>query len=570
MADSEHPLVWTVSGLSHLVSDEGFKFNYTHFPVSGMLSESPFIPPEHMNNFAMLMMTAIYGVVLYQSSNLIADGSELLLLIPSVAGLVGSIVLPILGAVPDGMMTLSSGLGPDAQDNVGAGVGVLAGSTVMLLTFPWFIAVFFGRGELAKKDGKLTVDYSKKDPKMGLFSSGVTYGKAIADNSKIMLFTTLLFLIIQIPAFRLDVHMGHNTKEETLDQAAHENTPALIGMIASLVCFCGYLLFCFKQSQEDLVLDQVINGIANKTISLGAALRFAYDTTEGVDAKQPLEGPGKKRLAKIVRPFFAKYDSDASGKLNKHEFGALLKDLDEHMAGDEGDKLYNSTDTNHDGEVEFDEFLECLHGYLMDPEKLKAMEERSGVDAKKIPTYDVEDEEEEEVPEDLAALAPDEQKRVVIFRASWMMALGTAVVLVVSDPFVDLLTAWGDRLDIPAFYISFVVAPFASNASELLSAYTYAKKKSPKAMTTSLSTLIGAACMNNTFCLGIFYALIWAKGLAWQFTAETISIMLVQWIIGLLAMSKDTMSFFMGWVVLAMYPFCLFVVWYLENVVHLD
>jgi Ca2+/Na+ antiporter len=271
-----------------------------------------------------------------------------------------------------------------------------------------------------------------------------------------------------------------------------------------------------------------------------------------------------------VRPFFAKYDDDASGKLNKHEFGALLKDLDEHLSGGEGDDLYNKTDSNHDGEVEFDEFLECLHGYLSDPEKLKAMEERSGVDPKTIPTYGDDDADEEEVPEDLAALSPDEQKRVVIFRATWMMALGTAVVLVVSDPFVDLLTAWGDRLDIPAFYISFVVAPFASNASELLSAYTYAKKKSPKAMTTSLSTLIGAACMNNTFCLGIFYALIWAKGLAWQFTAETISIMLVQWIIGLLAMSKDTMSFFMGWVVLAMYPFCLFVVWYLENVVHLD
>jgi Ca2+/Na+ antiporter len=569
MADS--PCAWTVpgSGLS-CIKDGDIKFNYTLMPVADMfMNESMFIPPEHMNNMAMLLMTVIYGVVLYQSSNLIADGSELLLLIPSVAGLVGSIVLPILGAVPDGMMTLSSGLGPDAQNNVGAGVGVLAGSTVMLLTFPWFIAVTFGRSELVKKDGKTVVDYAKKDPKMGLFASGVTYGKAIADNAKIMIFTTLLFLIIQIPASRLDTHMPHSTKEQTLDQATQENTPALCGMIASLVCFCGYLLICLKQSQEDLVLDQVINGIANKTISLGAALRFAYDTTEGVDKDSPLQGPGKKRLGKIVRPFFAKYDQDASSKLNKHEFGALLKDLDEHMAGDEGDKLYNSTDTNHDGEVEFDEFLECLHGYLTDPEKLKAMEERSGVDAKKIPKYDEEDE-EEEVPEDLAALAPDEQKRVVIFRASWMMALGTGVVLVVSDPFVDLLTAWGDRLGIPAFYISFVVAPFASNASELLSAYTYSKKKSVKAMTTSLSTLIGAACMNNTFCLGIFYALIYCKGLAWQFTAETFAIMLVQWIIGILAMSRDTMSWFMGWIVLLMYPFCLFVVYYLENVMKLD
>jgi len=241
----------------------------------------------------------------------------------------------------------------------------------------------------------------------------------------------------------------------------------------------------------------------------------------------------------------------------------------EPLSGAEGSELYKSTDTNHDGQVGFDEFLECLHAYLSDPEKLKAMEQRTGTDTKSIPAYQ-DDEEEEEVPEDLANLAPDEQRKIVMFRAAWMMGLGTAVVLVVSDPFVDLLTTWGDRLGIAPFYISFIVAPFASNASELLSAYTYAKKKSPKAMTTSLSTLIGAACMNNTFCLGIFYCLIYFRGLAWQFTAETTAIIMVQWIIGLLAIVMDTQKYIMGYVVFAMYPFCLFVVWYLENVIMWD
>merc|ERR1712013_925615 len=99
---------------------------------------------------------------------------------------------------------------------------------------------------------------------------------------------------------------------------------------------------------------------------------------------------------------------------------------------------------------------------------------------------------------------------------------------------VDALSNWGTRTGIPAFYISFVLAPLASNASELLSAYTYAAKKSQKSITTALSTLVGAACMNNTFCLAIFFALIYMRGVAWQFTAETISIMVIQWIIGFL------------------------------------
>merc|ERR1719240_2266355 len=128
--------------------------------------------------------------------------------------------------------------------------------------------------------------------------------------------------------------------------------------------------------------------------------------------------------------------------------------------------------------------------------------------------------------------------RKIWFRASWMMLLGVTVVLVVSDPFVDVLNVWGQRLGIPGFYVSFVVAPFASNASELLSAYVYAAKKTKTSITTSASTLIGAACMNNTFVLAIFFALIYFKELAWQFTAETVAIMLVQWAIGLVAIMK--------------------------------
>ena len=65
---------------------------------------------------------------------MISDGSELLLLIPSVAGLVGSVVLPVLGAVPDGAIVLFSGIGPDAQEQLTIGIGALAGSTIMLLT----------------------------------------------------------------------------------------------------------------------------------------------------------------------------------------------------------------------------------------------------------------------------------------------------------------------------------------------------------------------------------------------------------------------------------------------------
>merc|ERR1711998_150192 len=137
---------------------------------------------------------------------------------------------------------------------------------------------------------------------------------------------------------------------------------------------------------------------------------------------------------------------------------------------------------------------------------------------------------------------------------------GTFIVLMVSDPFVDVLNVWGKRLGIPAFYVSFVVALFASNASELLSAYVYAAKKTKSSITTSLSTLIGAACMNNTFVLSIFFCLVYFKKLAWRFTAETVAIMVVQWIIGFMAIFKKVHSLFFGLVIFGCYPLCLCIV----------
>lgn len=103
------------------------------------------LPVDGYGFFQVLCVGAVYGYLLMFASNLISDGSELLLLVPSLAGIVGSIVLPVLGAVPDGCIVLFSGIGEDAQENLSVGIGSLAGSTIMLLTVPWFLSIVGGR-----------------------------------------------------------------------------------------------------------------------------------------------------------------------------------------------------------------------------------------------------------------------------------------------------------------------------------------------------------------------------------------------------------------------------------------
>merc|ERR1719335_34771 len=183
---------------------------------------------------------------------------------------------------------------------------------------------------------------------------------------------------------------------------------------------------------------------------------------------------------------------------------------------------------------------------------------------------DEEEGEAEDIPEDLADLPPDVQQRKILQRSFMMMGMGTILVLIFSDPMVDVLAEIGVRTDVPAFYISFVLAPLASNASELLAAYNYAANRTSKTMTTSLVQLEGAACMNNTFCLAIFYGLIYFRGLAWQFTAETIAIVVIQFIMGGVALLGSTMTMKLGTFVVCLYPLSLIAVYVMENVLGLD
>ena len=56
---------------------------------------------------------------------------------------------------------------------------------------------------------------------------------------------------------------------------------------------------------------------------------------------------------------------------------------------------------------------------------------------------------------------------------------------------VSVLSEVGKRTGISPFYISFIFAPLASNASEVIASYKYALKKTSQSITISMSALEG-------------------------------------------------------------------------------
>lgn len=71
--------------------------------------------------------------------------------------------------------------------------------------------------------------------------------------------------------------------------------------------------------------------------------------------------------------------------------------------------------------------------------------------------------------------------------------------------------------------------------------------------------------MNNTFCLGIFLALVYARGLEWNFHSETISILVIELLIGFLALKCTTQRVWVGCAVLLLLPLSLVLVAILQG-----
>jgi Ca2+/Na+ antiporter len=199
-----------------------------------------------------------------------------------------------------------------------------------------------------------------------------------------------------------------------------------------------------------------------------------------------------------------------------------MVDLEEFILGTTTYMWEHKHNRNRAISMEIDHLSKIHKGAMMDSDHETSDEEDGEVGENEV------DEEEETMPEELAGLDPEVQQRKLMQMSFTTMGLGTALVVLFSDPMTDVLGALGARTGIKPFYVSFVIAPLASNASELIASYSYALKKTPKSISIALQALQGAACMNNTFCLSIFMALIYFQGLAWEYSAETVAIVVAQ------------------------------------------
>ncbi|KAG9397101.1 Sodium/calcium exchanger protein [Carpediemonas membranifera] len=432
-----------------------------------------------------VLLMCIYGFILGKGSKLIADGAELLLNVAN-PSLVGGFVLPVLGAVPDAAIIVASCLGDpsEIQQQISVGVGTLAGSTIMLLTVSYGASMLCGRCDIVH--GR-AVDKTNTRPWWDVIRSGTSVDPDVPINAWIMIGVSLLYAIIQIPAF---FYMNSR------DPGPHERWFAAAGAVMCFIVLLGYSTYC----------------VCNSTMQ-------------------------NRKAAKAKQRFLKRRTAHAFLELLQKPEGTSNEEEKPLLADPEAQEEEKPV-------VDMAKFARRI--------KLKASEavdrNKYGIDKKQEP----EEEEEETGVEGWP-------KWRILGMSFLLMFIGTAVVTIFSDPMVDAMSNFSTIVGISPFYVAFVVSPLASNASELISALIFSSKKMRTNMSLTISALYGAATMNATLCLGIFYVLIAIREVSWRFSGQVVAILLCVVVIGILGSFK-TQRTFLAFFIIGMYPICLAVV----------
>uniref|UniRef100_A0A453EEQ5 EF-hand domain-containing protein n=1 Tax=Aegilops tauschii subsp. strangulata TaxID=200361 RepID=A0A453EEQ5_AEGTS len=462
--------------------------------------------------FGNMFLVLTYGFLMFKAATFLSAGSELLLEIMG-PGLVGGLLLPILGALPDALLVLVSGLSgtkETAQSQVLIGMGLLAGSTVFLLTLLWGTCVVVGKCDVTENG----VAIDSTDTKgFSLTGSGITTDVQTSYAARIMAISVVPFVIAQFPKM-LKTHHG-------------ERLAILLALIAS---FSLVLAYCLYQVFQPWVQKRKLAYAKHKHVISGI-----------------LQHAQKQALGRLLND---------DGSPNENVFDK----------NDAVDKIMDDFDTSGNDTVEEDEFVAGMKIWL---HEAKQKVEASGAYSNKfVNDYHARTREDHDQLVDRSdeAVESVENPGWCIAKAVGYLLLGATICAAFADPLVDAVHNFSNATHIPSFFVSFIGLPLATNSSEAVSAIIFASRKKQRTCSLTFSEVYGGVTMNNTLCLGVFLALIYFRELTWDFSSEVLVILLVCVIMGLFTSFRTSFPLWTCLVAYLLYPLTLAVVYVLDFV----
>ncbi|KAL6597727.1 hypothetical protein ACP70R_046532 [Stipagrostis hirtigluma subsp. patula] len=471
-----------------------------------------------------LFLVLVYGFPMYKAATYISAGSDVLLEIMG-PGLVGGLLLPILSALPDSLLILVSGLSASketAQSQILIGMGLLAGSTVVLLTLLWGTCVVVGKCDLGP-DGEAVA--STDTTGFSLTGSGVTTDVQTSYAAGIMGISVIPLFIAQ---FAKIVKTHHGKR--------------IAALLALIVSFLLVISYCVYQVIQPWIQKRKLAYAKRKHV-LSGILRHAQ--MQGLGRLLNEDGTPNES---VIRKLFHKIDLDQSHNLTQAELHALIVGINfdevDFDKEDAVDKVMDDFDTSRDVVVDEQEFVEGMKKWLN--EAKRTMPAGRAYSDRFI------DEFHERTRREHDELMPDDGDETVekvenpgwyITKAVGLQLLGVAIAAAFANPLVATIQNLSSATHIPPFFISFIALPLATNSSEAVSTVIFASQKKQRTCSLILSMLYGIP-------------------------GRVLIILLVCLVMALFASFRTTFPLWTCLVAYALYPLSLVIVCILDYVFH--
>ncbi|KAL8460586.1 hypothetical protein ACS0TY_032203 [Phlomoides rotata] len=488
--------------------------------------------PCSSNAWGLLFLIVVYEILLSLGGKYVGMGSELFFAITG-PGIVGGSLFQFLGTIPQIVLVLVSALSGSveaAQQRATLGMGLVAGTTVMLLTLIWGASIVLGSYDLSEAT---IIDTSGTQKERTLKGVGVVTDVETSYTARIMAITLIPFLIILLA--------------KAFTSSSGKRVVMLIALIITVVLLFAFILYqIFRPWIQYRRFDHLMN-------------KYAKDKLQIL-----LSRNGKPDVRKI-QALFNRIDKDNNTSISAAELRVLLlgmkMDDDDLAKARDVESVLVSFDTSGDGRINQDEFVQGMIKLVTDLSDEKNRAKKSGGSTSQNSS---------DLQQGLLDKSTNTKARNLwwdLSTAFFFVILGTAMLCALAEPLINSVVAFAQAANLPSFSVSYLAIPFAMNYRVAVQSIASARQKTKQSISLTLSALYGGVYMNNVISLLVFLAPVYALNLSVDVFAEIIVVLIILIFMTLLTSLCTTFPRWLGYLVLTLYPASLAFIYLLTSVI---
>nr|XP_043630247.1 sodium/calcium exchanger NCL-like [Erigeron canadensis] len=512
----------------------------------------------------------------------------------------------LLDALLDSIILLVTGLTTSeekAQEYAVTGAGMLAGSSILLLSILWGACFFFSRKEF----------YVEPQDNSVFVGSGVVTDAETKYHARVLFYSLVPFIVILLPSV---FGLSYSSQEYRI--------VLLVSLLVSVLCVITYFIYQIFDKEkriqnrrreyaeaeqkvemnipfyevEALMLDRdrekhlMIKEREKETSLIGTPKRPSkkkgtpkkfndiFDKS-GMEYNQVLEllHENKKYFLDQISPMLilGRRDVALDGVLIGAQDG--VKDIKADIYS-----LFRKMDTDNDGFITPDElkifFMKVNHQELLiddgiaeimmrhlDTDRdghIDKLEFVSGV-LNLLESHNLTNQSQGCIQETQmdSSVEANAKKNERIGAVIWLL-VGIGMLCGLAEPLVESVRELSETLKIRPFYLWFILVPWATNIITVIAAIRAAGQKRHKTISVTFSEIYHKVFMNNVVGFFVIVAVIYFRGLTWHFSAELLIVIMVCIIMGFLASFKTKFPNWTLLIVVPLYPLSLLLV-YLVN-----